>query len=328
MAHVNETVKSGSRSNGGRVFPMVSTAFAFSKFLLVHPGTFMKHRKMGPDEQRYIHIARRYEIPAFREGMKHPTSNELYLRPTHYCNPREPEVIAMANELGAYELSDREFAEAAFWFVKDNLTFEMQPLDSAAATLKRGTGTCIHYISLFNALCRAAGIKARYKFFAMSYERFSTSSRHGGGIIDPLWDGVYDSLGYLMTEAEAEVCIDGEWVVAYPVTPAEVQASAGQPIVKLGEDSIGVFYDVVPGTIRHVESVPIGAGWGVKILLRLSPATGERVAVHYQRRNKRGQQVIADAGGREAYDKIARERLKRASPTIEVKDNKALVFVE
>ncbi|MGZ7190385.1 MAG: transglutaminase domain-containing protein [Halobacteriota archaeon] len=55
----------------------------------------------------------------------------------------------------------------------------MLPLDSAANTLKRGTGACYHLVSLFNALCRAAGIKARCEFCAMSYERSSTSSRHG-----------------------------------------------------------------------------------------------------------------------------------------------------
>ncbi|MGZ4904814.1 MAG: transglutaminase domain-containing protein [Halobacteriota archaeon] len=328
MVHFNETVKGGSRSNGLRLPPMASAAFAFAKFILVHPSAFMKNRKMRPDEERYIHIARRYEIPAFRKDMRHSASNEVYLRPTRYCNPREPEIIAMANALGAYELSDREFAEAAFWFVKDNIAFEMLPLDSAVNTLKRGTGTCIHYITLFNALCRAAGIKARYKFFAMSYERYSTSSRHGGGIIDPLWDGMYDSLGYVMAEAESEVYIDGVWMVSYPVTPAEVQASAGLPIIKLGEEPIGVFFDVIPRTTRRVESVPIGIDWGVKILLRISPASGERVAVHYQRRDKRGRQVIAEAGGREAYNRMARERLQRSSPTIEIQDNAALVFVE
>jgi hypothetical protein len=37
--------------------------------------------------------------------MKRCTSNEKYLRPTRWCNPREPIIVAMAHELGAYELS-------------------------------------------------------------------------------------------------------------------------------------------------------------------------------------------------------------------------------
>ena len=139
----------------------------FATTMLKNPGALKKFRVMDPDEERYVRPPREYEIPPFREGMRYCTSNEKYLRPTRWCNPREPEVIAMANELGAYELSDYEFADAAFWFVKTNLVAEMLPLDSVSATLKRGTGTCYHLISVWIALCRAAGIKARYKTFMM-----------------------------------------------------------------------------------------------------------------------------------------------------------------
>jgi hypothetical protein len=67
---------------------------------------------MDPDEERYLRPPREYEIPPFHESMKYCTSNEPYLRSTRYCNPREPEVIATANELGAYELSEYAFADA------------------------------------------------------------------------------------------------------------------------------------------------------------------------------------------------------------------------
>jgi hypothetical protein len=80
---------------------------------------------MGPDEPRYVRPPRKYEFPEYREGMPHCTSNEKHLRPTRWCNPREPEVIAMANELGAYELSDYEFAEASYWWAETNLLAEV-----------------------------------------------------------------------------------------------------------------------------------------------------------------------------------------------------------
>jgi len=324
MAHVNETVKNRSPLRGPLLGPTAMSLFALTKFILAHPVTFTHRRKMSPDEQRYVHPSRPYEIPSFRTGMKYSTSHKPYLKPTRFCNPRDPEVIAMANELGAYELSDWEFADAAYWFIKDNLSFEMVKLDGAGATLARGTGTCYHLISLFNALCRAAGIKARYKLFAMNYDRYSSGSRRGG--LDPLWDSLYNSLGYLMSEAEAEVCLDGEWTVAQPVTPGEVQAVKGLPITRLGEDSIGTFFDAVPGTIQLVESIPWGVDWGMNFLLWLSPATPERVAFQYQVATMRGEHVIADAGGREAYDRKARERLRPSLPTIETKDDTALVF--
>jgi len=321
---VNETKKNQSISNGTRGPLLMMSAFAFTKFFLTHPVTFMDHRKMSADEQRYVRPPRQYEVPSFREGMKYSTSNEPYLRPTRHCNPREPEIIAMANELGAYELADREFADAAYWFVKENIHFEMCAFDSVGTTLTRGTGTCFHYISLFNALCRAAGIKARYKLFAVNYDRY-TGGR-GAGVGDPMWDGLYNSLGYLMSEAEAEVCLDGAWTVAHPATSAELQAARGLPITKLGEDSIGVFFDAVPGTMQQVESIPSGVDWGLRLTLRVSPASLERVAVAYQRAAMHGRQVIAEAGGRDAYDNMARERLRLSPPTIAAKHNTALVF--
>ena len=324
MAQVNETAKNRSPSRGPLLGPTTMSLFALTKFILAHPATFTHRRKMSADEQRYVHPSRPYEIPSFRTDMKYSTSHEPYLKPTRFCNPREPEVIAMANELGAYELPDYEFAEAAYRFIKDNLSFEMVKLDGAGATLTRGTGTCYHLISLFNALCRAAGIKARYKLFAVNYDRY-TGGR-GAGVGDPMWDGLYNSLGYLMSEAEAEVCLDGAWTVAYPATSAELQAARGLPITKLGEDSIGVFFDAVPGTIQQVESIPSGVDWGLRLTLRVSPASLERVAVAYQRAAMHGRQVIAEAGGRDAYDNMARERLRLSPPTIAAKHNTALVF--
>ena len=96
----------------------------------------------------------------------------------------------------------------------------------------------------------------------MNYDRYMGG--RGGGGVDPLWDDLYNSLGYLMSEAEAEVCLDGAWTVAHPATSAELQAARGLPITKLGEDSIGIFFDAVPGTIQQVESIPSGVDWGMR----------------------------------------------------------------
>ena len=89
--------------------------------------------------------------------MKVCISDEKYLRPTLFCNHHEPEVIALAHQLGAYQKTDREFAEAAFHFVKEKMPLEVLPLNEVSETLKRGTGTCFHLISALIALCRAAG---------------------------------------------------------------------------------------------------------------------------------------------------------------------------
>lgn len=70
----------------------------------------------------------------------------------------------MANELGAYEFSDWEFTDSAFWFVKDNMSFEMVPLDSDGATLMRGKRERVTTSSPFLTLS-VVGVKARYTLF-------------------------------------------------------------------------------------------------------------------------------------------------------------------
>ncbi|MGZ4928993.1 MAG: transglutaminase domain-containing protein [Halobacteriota archaeon] len=294
---------------------------AWATVILKSPARLRKFRVLGPDEERYVRPRREYELPEYREGMPHCNSNEKYLRPTRYCNPREPEIVAMANELGAYELSDYEFADAAFWFVKTKLVTEMLPLDSVSATLKRGTGTCYHLISVWIALCRAAGIKARYKTFKMklpdemmSLERSGANSRE-----------LFNTGG--TPEGEGEVCIDGKWVVGHVAMRPEIYARLGQVIPKLGEDAIGLTFKLVPGTIKRFESIPLSLGIGMKALMLLAPATMERLNASVQTKMlPEGRKVIAEAGGREAYDTMVRERLKLSSPRIKAKGDTALIF--
>jgi Transglutaminase-like superfamily len=275
----------------------------FATMLLKNPAVLKKFRVMGPDEERYVRPPREYEIPPFHEGMRYCTSNEKYLRPTRYCNPREPEVIAMANELGAYELPDYEFADAAFWFVKTKLVAEMLPLDSVSATLKRGTGTCYHLISVWIALCRAAGIKARYKTFNMMLPDEVMSQEMTEQ--QAMTADMFNTGG--TPEGEGEVCIDGNWVVGHVAMRPEILARVGLPIPKLGEDAIGLTFTLVPGTIKRFESIPLKLGITMKALTWLAPAAMERVNVAAQAVVPEGRDIIEEAGGREAYDQKARK---------------------
>jgi hypothetical protein len=296
---------------------------SFAKMMLTNPAYFRKLREMGPDEERYVRPPREYQIPPFHQDMRYCTSNEKYLRPTRWCNPREPEVIAMANELGAYELSDHEFAEAAYWFVKTKMAVEMLPLDSVSATLKRGTGTCYHLISMFIALCRAAGIKARYKTFMMKLpdeimNRDTTEERAM----------TRDLFNRGTPEGEGEACIDGEWVVAHVAMRPELLAFYGLPITKLGEDSIGLTFQLIPGTIKRFESLSLRLGIATKVGMWLVPATMERATLTARMRFPEGRKVIEEAGGIEAYDQNARIKHGLSMSITGLKDDDALVFKE
>ena len=301
---------------------MLGQGLTLAQMLLRDPGALKKFMVMGPNEERYVRPPREYELPPFRESMKHCTSNEPYLRPTRWCNPREPKIIAMANELGAYELSDYEFAEAAYWFVKTKLIAEMVPLNSVSATLERGTGTCYHLISVWIALCRAAGIKARYKTFMMKLP--DAMFIEGMTEQEMILEEIFNSSD--TPEGEGEVYIDGKWVVAHVGMRPELYALVGLPITKFGEDAIGLTFTLVPGTIKRFESIPLWLGIALKAGTWLAPATTERLSLSIVTRTLQGGKVIEEAGGIEAYDQMVRERLSFSSPTIEAKENTALVF--
>ncbi len=287
---------------------MLGGAISLSKTLLLNLRDLKKVRNMGAGEEKYVRPPRRYELPEYREGMKYCKSNEKYLRPTLYCNPRAPEVIALANELGAYEKSDYEFAESAFEFVKRNMTLEILPMDGVENTIRRGTGTCFHQISVFIALCRAAGIKARYKMFAMNMIKawYDTTIK-----VDPLVKKWYDSMGYFMIEGEGEAYVDGKWVVAHVGPTSERQAASGVPITKFGEDSLGNWFFALPGTIMRMESIPYGLGGATRLLKKIAPGSMERINASILRQIEAGKKLIEEAGGEEAYDAKVRKKLPK-----------------
>jgi hypothetical protein len=294
-----------------------------ARMLLRNPGALKKLMVMGPDDPRYVRPPREYELPEYRDGMKHCTSNEKYLRPTWWCNPRAPLIVAMAHELGAYELSDWEFAEAAYWFVKTKLAAEMRPLDSASAVLKRGTGMCYGLTSLWLALCRAAGIKGRYQTFTMHLPDEVTS--------------IVSSQQSTMTvaffdrgtpEAQGEVCVDGKWTVGHVAMRPEMLARLYLPIPRFGEDAARLVFKVVPGTIKRFESIPLRLGVPMHVGMRLIPATMERASISAQRTLGPGEEVIDAAGGIEEYDQKARAKFKRSALGVSLDPNQAIAFEE
>jgi hypothetical protein len=236
--------------------------------------------------------------------MAYCRSRRPFLRPTRYCNSRAPELIALAHSLGAYQKSDAAFAEAAFDFAKERVVFEIGPITPVQETLRRGTGSCFDSISVFIALCRCAGIPARYKLFTGDMIQ---SWRDALIEVDPLMTKWYDAISYFMFEGEGEAYVDGAWRVAHVGPTRERQAAGGVPITHFGEDSLGLWFHAKPGTIMQVESIPPGLGVGSRAFFAISPGTVERVNVSVGEQIARGREVIEDAGGVEAYDLQARQ---------------------
>ena len=304
---------------------LIGGGLSLIKVLITNPGDLKKLRTMQGSEERYVRPKRSYELPPFKEGMRCGVTEEKYLRSTLYCNPFAPEVVALAHHLGAFQKTDSEFAKAAFEFVKEKLDLEICPMDSVEETLRRGTGTCFHLISVFIALCRCAGIKARYKTFAMTMIQTWYDATAGSDQLVKKW---YDQMGFFMMEGEGEAFIDGKWIAAHVGPTAERQAAGGIPITKFGESSVGIWFFAVPGTTENMESIPYGLGTGAKLLKKIAPGSMERVNISIQHQNKIGKKIIEEAGGKEAYDAMARKKRVSKAPTFDLADKKGIIFGE
>ena len=249
-----------------------------------------------------------YEIPEYEPNMPYCNSNERYLRPTHLCNCRAKEIIAMANKLGAFELDEWSYANNVFNFVKENIKLAFVGLDREVDTLRRGTGTCVHQLSLFAALCRAGGLKARYRLYSLALVE---PLYHNMVEASPIMKDWYDALGAFMLHGTAEVFVNGRWVTADPTFTPEYEAAMGIPLAKLGDDPLGIWNYPVEGTTMVLEGLPYGVGIAWNFLVNFL-AKGERIKIDraLEEARKRGREILEEMG-KEEYDRITRANIKQ-----------------
>jgi hypothetical protein len=77
-----------------------------------------------------------------------------------------------------------------------------------------------------------------------------------------------------------------------------------------------------------MESIPYGLGTGANLLKRIAPGSMERVNISIQHQNKMGKKIIEEAGGKEAYDAMARKKRGSKTITLDLSDKKGIVFGE
>jgi hypothetical protein len=178
---------------------------------------------------------------------------------------------------------------------------------------------------VFVALCRAAGIPARYKFFALTIlDAWMTPALEHA----PLMKQWYDAMGLFLMHGEAEAYIDGEWVTADAGAEPQRQASAWMPVTKLGEDSAGLWLFPVPGTMFHRESIPLGLGLPSRILMKkFLPNQVAGINNGILEQIEKGRKLMEEMGGEAVYDAEVRRRRQKATQKSELlKNNESIVF--
>ena len=115
-----------------------------------------------------------------------------YLKATTNCQVTNTQIKNKASSLTSGLTNDAAKAKAIYNFVRDSISYSFyyDTKYGAAGTLKSGTGNCVDQAHLVVALCRAAGLPARYVHGTC---RFSSGSTYGH-----VW---------------AQVLVDNKWVV-------------------------------------------------------------------------------------------------------------------
>ena len=255
-----------------------------------------------------------YEIPKYNKKMSFCNSKETYLRSTRLCKSTDEKIIAMANKLGSYNLSSREYAEAAFEFVYRSIKLRFASIRGAAETLKTGYGSCYDQSSLFIALCRSAGVPARYRIYRL--EGYQPSFRQV--IEEENETQLIDGLAVLASVAVlTEVEVDGRWIECDVVTSPELSAASNTPLIRFGEDFIQWAIGT-PVLIRHLEELPHGMVFMSNIAFKMLKGIFDgHVRVSFEKLLDEGMKKLETLGEKK-YNEAAR-RSYRTLPVLEKK---------
>jgi hypothetical protein len=299
------------------LLPMV---FTFIKAIIFHPNQAFQIFKMGRAAKKQVrHIRQReetelpYKIPVFKPGMKFCKSQEKYLRPSRLIESEAPEIIAMANQLGAFQMSDKAYADHCFMFIQRNIRFSFaSPLRGARQTLITGEGNCLGKANLFIALCRTGHIPARLKTMNTAltqqiYEVFPGEF--------PIVKDLYDANGYFELHTVAEAFVDGKWQVADSIDD-RYQATMGLPLVRFGDDPQGKWNWEVPGGTYSYEKIPWLFEVLVKAALKINRGLLSFIQAGEAERLEAGRRILEEMGGEEAYDRKVRQTYKAKLPEV------------
>lgn len=122
------------------------------------------------------------------------------LEPGHLCESDDPEIIRIAGEITGKKKSDLDKAKAIYYWVRDEVLYEVIDVVGAKGVLKRKPmrAVCIDKANLLVALCRSVGIPARYLSLDVEF-KFKIKD-----------------VPRVQKHILAEINLGGEWIMADP----------------------------------------------------------------------------------------------------------------
>jgi len=146
--------------------------------------------------------------------MKFDKDPDAFLQPTRYCDCDHPTIGQLAHDVVSSHVSEKEKAEALFYWVKENVRFEFGPWGvKTSEVLKTRGGMCTTKANLLVALLRAAKIPAGYVILKVNTKEFYRE------LMCP-------SFGKLVSPHTTHVCVgvvlDGDWLLCDPSVDNEL----------------------------------------------------------------------------------------------------------
>ncbi|MFZ7104481.1 MAG: transglutaminase-like domain-containing protein, partial [Peptococcaceae bacterium] len=301
---IKEELDKGFFPSGMLFTRNLQAGFYFSKVMIKQPvrftgdivSTWMKRIKVRKPvwaplyEEKSDYITEDDLAGVSAEDILRATSNEKYLRPTRLCKPNAPEIVALAKKLGAWEKSDRDYAEAIFKFMRQ-IKFEFNPLKTEVEVLKTNRGVCLDQQSLAIALARAGGVPARYSIIGLEFSPPVRSVL----TVDPFFKEVYDALEFWEMHGAAEFMIDGKWIGTDVTFSDEAIAGLGLPMPQFGSADVGLGV-APPEIIVTFEGFPFGYKMIMQLSMSVMRGMSDRINTAIEEITENGRRLLEEIG--------------------------------
>ncbi|TFG27460.1 MAG: transglutaminase [Promethearchaeota archaeon] len=162
---------------------------------------------------------------------------DQYLQPTEFLDFNRDRVRNKAHEITNGLESDKEKAIALFYWVRDNIKYNMYTYNpkikanlKASVTLRRKNGFCMSKAVLLTALARTVGIPARIRMVDIINHKISPK------IIALMKTNVFHCHGI------SEILINGKWLKLTPVFDKDTALKAGfVPLIEFDGNNDALF---------------------------------------------------------------------------------------